>query len=193
MTEGSKTEPKYFNSFRTRQSNIDIHVVGSKENGGSTDYESLVRKAIAYIEKNGLSVKNGDKLWVVMDGDINYDNADPITAKNRALDKARQLASRYAISIALSNPCFEFWYLLHYKYTTANLRDYDAVVDLLDDYIPDYDKAKNVATLLLPNLNQAIQNAEKIVQYHFANGCSDLCNVEINPITLIHLLIMDLR
>ena len=70
VTEGSKTEPKYFKSFRTRQSNIDLHVVGSGDYDGGTDYESLVRKTIAYMEKNGLSAKNGDKLWVVADGDV---------------------------------------------------------------------------------------------------------------------------
>jgi hypothetical protein len=193
VTEGSKTEPKYFKSFRTRQSNIDLHVVGSGEYGGGTDYESLVRKTIAYMEKNGLSAKNGDKLWVVADGDVNYNNADPITVKSRMLDKARHLAERYFITIVLSNPCFEFWYLLHFQYTTGFLKDYDGVVSLLKSYIPDYEKAKTVASQLLPYLSQAIQNAERVERYHVDNGKTDLCNIEINPITAVHRLVADLR
>jgi hypothetical protein len=193
VTEGSKTEPKYFRSFRTRDSNIDIHVVGSGEYGGGTDYESLVRKTIAYMEKNGLSAKNGDKLWVVADGDVNYDNADPVTAKNRALEKAKRLAERYAITVALSNPCFEFWYLLHFQFTTAFLKDYDAVANLLKAYIPDYDKAKAVAAQLLPLMSQAVQNADRVEKHHAANGCVDLCNVEVNPITSVHRLVADLK
>ena len=193
VTEGSKTEPKYFSSFRRRQSNIDIHVVGSRANSGGTDYESLVRKTIDYMEKNGLSVRNGDTLWVVADGDINYDNVDPIGAKSRMLDKARQLASRYAITIMLSNPCFEFWYLLHYQYTTAHLRDYDAVVNLLKSYLPDYDKAKTVASQLLPHLDAAIRNAERVEQYHRANGCAELCDIAVNPYTALHHLVARLQ
>ena len=114
VTEGSKTEPKYFRSFRTRDSNIDIHVVGSGE------------------------------------------------------------------------------YLLHFQYTTAFLKDYDAVASLLKAYIPDYNKAKAVSEQLLPFMSQAIQNADRVEKYHAANGCIDLCNVEVNPITTIHRLVTDL-
>jgi len=39
VTEGSKTEPGYFNHFRTRQKNIDVRVVGSRTSAGETDYE----------------------------------------------------------------------------------------------------------------------------------------------------------
>nr|WP_251862461.1 RloB domain-containing protein [Clostridium sp. Marseille-Q2269] len=28
----------------------------------------------------------------------------------------------------MSNPCFEFWYLLHFEYTTANLKNYSSVI-----------------------------------------------------------------
>ena len=30
VTEGSQTEPKYFEHYRSRQTNIDIRVVGSR-------------------------------------------------------------------------------------------------------------------------------------------------------------------
>lgn len=61
VTEGSQTEPKYFDSFRSRQTNIDIQVISGGA-GSGTDYASLVRKAVAYMEKNGLSPQNGDRL-----------------------------------------------------------------------------------------------------------------------------------
>ena len=34
VTEGSQTEPKYFEHYRSRQTNIDIRVVGSRTKGG---------------------------------------------------------------------------------------------------------------------------------------------------------------
>ena len=55
VTEGAKTEPGYFNHFRTRQKNIDVRVVGSRTSAGETDYNSLIRKAKEYRDKNDLS------------------------------------------------------------------------------------------------------------------------------------------
>ena len=80
VTEGSQTEPKYFEHYRNRQTNIDIRVVGSRTSGGETDYLSLIRKAVEYQNKNQISVSEGDSVWVVADGDVNYNNPDPITA-----------------------------------------------------------------------------------------------------------------
>ena len=60
VTEGSQTEPKYFEHYRNRQTNIDIHVVGSRTSGGETDYLSLIRKAVEYQNKNQISVSEGD-------------------------------------------------------------------------------------------------------------------------------------
>ena len=33
ITEGSKTEPMYFDNYRTRQTNIDVRIVGNKSDG----------------------------------------------------------------------------------------------------------------------------------------------------------------
>lgn len=78
VTEGSQTEPKYFEHYRNRRTNIDIRVVGSRTSGGETDYLSLIRKAVEYQNKNQISVSEGDSVWVVADGDVNYNNPDPI-------------------------------------------------------------------------------------------------------------------
>ena len=33
ITEGSKTEPMYFDNYRTRQTNIDVRIVSNKADG----------------------------------------------------------------------------------------------------------------------------------------------------------------
>ena len=81
VTEGSQTEPKYFEHFKTRQNNIDIRVVGSRSSAGETDYVSLVRKAREYQERNQLSAATGDSVWVLADADVNYNNPKPIAEK----------------------------------------------------------------------------------------------------------------
>lgn len=89
VTEGSKTEPNYFSHFRPRQKNIDVRIVGSRSSAGETDYNSLIRKAKEYQEKNDISLANGDTVWIVADGDVNYQNPNPVETKDTSLSRAR--------------------------------------------------------------------------------------------------------
>lgn len=68
VTEGSQTEPKYFNHFRTRNTNIDIRVVGSHSSSGETDYMSLIRKAQEYQKKTSSPLPTGTPSgWLPME------------------------------------------------------------------------------------------------------------------------------
>lgn len=189
VTEGSQTEPKYFEQFRTRQTNIDIHVVRSNPNQGGTDYVSLVRKAVEYRDKNQLSVAQGDALWVVADGDVNFNNPNPVETKNILLRKARKMAANAGIEIAVSNPCFEFWYLLHFKHTTGYLKDYGAVASVLRIYIANYEKTSDVTAQLIPHLEDALRNAKRTEEYHICNGAEYPFEIGVNPFTDVYKLI----
>ena len=192
VTEGSQTEPKYFEHYRNRQTNIDIRVVGSRTSGGETDYLSLIRKAVEYQNKNQISVSEGDSVWVVADGDVNYNNPDPITAKDSLLSKARKMADAKGIHIALSNPCFEFWYLLHFQYTTKFFKDYPAVKNALTTYLPDYEKAGDVYNQLAEHTAIAIQTAKRVEQYHLQNDSRKPFGIAVNPFTDIYKLVESL-
>ena len=192
VTEGSQTEPKYFAHYRNRQTNIDIRVVGSRSSGGETDYLSLLRKAVEYQNKNEISVSDGDAVWVVADADVNYNNPDPIAAKDHLLSKARKMAESKGIHIAISNPCFEFWYLLHFQYTTKFLRDYPAAKSALTAYLPDYEKTDDVYTKLSEHTTDAIQNAKRVEQYHIQNGDNKPFGIAVNPFTDIYQLVESL-
>jgi hypothetical protein len=189
VTEGSQTEPKYFEHFRNRQTNIDIRVVGSGNNGGETDYISLVRKAQGYQEKNALSVAGGDAIWVVADGDVNYNNPNPIAGKDKQLSQARKMAEQKGIRIALSNPCFELWYLLHFQYTTKFLKDYETVKGILKNYIPDYEKADDVFGKLETSLTDAMKRAKQLEQYHLKDGEELPFGIAVNPFTDVYQLV----
>lgn len=57
--------------------------------------------------------ENRDSAWVVLDGDEHIQN-DP-----QNWHAALQLAEGSDIHLAVSNPCFELWYLLHLATTQA--------------------------------------------------------------------------
>lgn len=189
VTEGSQTEPKYFEHYRTRQTNIDIRVVSSRTSAGETDYISLLRKAIEYQTSNQLFVSNGDAVWVVVDGDVNYHNPDPVEAKNRQLLRARKMAESRDIQLAISNPCFEFWYLLHFQYTTRFLKDYPAVRTMLTSYLSRYEKNKDVFPQLAAHTEEAIQNAKRLEEYHQKGGCTSPFGLHTNPFTEVYRLV----
>ena len=153
---------------------------------------SLIRKAVEYQNKNQISVSEGDSVWVVADGDVNYNNPDPITAKDSLLSKARKMADAKGIQIALSNPCFEFWYLLHFQYTTKFFKDYPAVKNALTTYLPDYEKAGDVYNQLAEHTAIAIQNAKRVEQYHLQNDSSKPFGIAVNPFTDIYQLVESL-
>ena len=100
-----QTEPKYFEHYAP-PANIDTWSAGHQR--GETDYLALIRKAVEYqSKKSAFCISNGDAVWVVADGDVNYNTPpDPIAAKDKLLSKSTKWLMRRGIHIALSNPLF---------------------------------------------------------------------------------------
>lgn len=189
VTEGSQTEPKYFEHFKTRQNNIDIRVVGSRSSAGETDYVSLVRKAREYQERNQLSAATGDSVWVIADADVNYNNPKPIAEKNSKLNQARKMEDNRDINLLLSSPCFEVWLLLHYQYTTKFIKDYADMKSVLQKYIPTYTKTADVYELVNDRTKTAIENAKRVERHHLQDGCTLPFGVDVNPFTDVYKLL----
>ena len=156
---------------------------------GETDYISLIRKATEYQVKNDISVSSGDSVWVVADADVNYNNPDPVENKNQQLARARKMAKAKGIELLISNPCFEFWYLLHFRYTTKHLKDYPAVRTMLVEHLTDYKKSKDVYAELNKYTKEAIERAGRLEQYHQQNGVSAPFDLHTNPFTDVYHLI----
>ncbi|MFR9723842.1 RloB family protein [Streptomyces sp. MS19] len=72
-----------------------------------------------------------DQVWCVTDVDEYTD-----------LDQALAAAHRAGIGLAVSNPCFELWLLLHFRDHTAYCPNYRALRAALAKHLPRYDKAR---------------------------------------------------
>lgn len=190
VTEGEKSEPKYFEHFRTRQNNVEVRVVPNSKNGSKTDYLNLIRKASRICKDDDLSPKSGDSVWIVADGDVNYQAADAIKKKNEALTQARATAEKEAYSLLISNPCFELWYLLHLRYTTAHLPDYDAVKKALEQAgIKDYEKHNDLYEQLASETIEAIKHAKRLETHQVENGFILPLGIDANPFTEVYRLV----
>ena len=181
VCEGAKTEPNYFTELKKafRLSNANVMVCGR-----GSDPLSVVDFAIETFRRE----QEFDRVYCVFDRDrhITYP---------AALDKVRQtrLGKGSKIFAIPSVPCFEFWLLLHFTYTT---KPFDApagnsicfrVIEELKNYLPAYQKGdQDIFNKIQDKLDNAITNASRVEQYHQTSGTD-------NPSTLVHSMVEYLR
>jgi RloB-like protein len=96
-----------------------------------------------------------DEVWAVFDTENIADNPSYFAA----VDKARA----NSVDLAISNPCFEFWFLLHFVDTDAAFHHCAEVMDRLKTHIKDYEKGKDNSRYLVAGLREkAIEKAKRI-------------------------------
>jgi hypothetical protein len=121
VCEGERTEPLYFNYFKTFLPNNFIETVEVIGEGDNTI--NIVNKAIELRDERIRDVlkPNFDEVWAV------YDKDDfPSQRFNRAV----QLAGINRIHSGHSNQSFELWYILHFQFlqTALHRDDYKGIL-----------------------------------------------------------------
>jgi RloB-like protein len=157
VCEGAETERVYFEALRRKYHLRTVDVVICPSDFG-TDPTSVVKCAIHMRNKRKLDKEREDfdHVWSVIDTE-RYSKA-----KERKLCGALDLARRKDISVAVSNPCFEFWFLLHFDRFAKGLGSCSKAVTALKKYVRGYKKATNIFDRLDPLTDEAIAHAESI-------------------------------
>lgn len=111
--EGECTESQYFTGLRGDLRGIPVQIVMGPAHGVPTE---LVRAAVKHKERAHLNRADRcapyDSVWCVMDVEAPHPHPD--------LPEALNTAKRNGIEVALSNPCFELWLLLHFQDVTGH-------------------------------------------------------------------------
>lgn len=180
VCEGEKTEPNYFNEciqfYKLNTANVEIDgTCGSSP-------ASVLKRAIELWEAEDRKGDPYDRVYCVFDRDSHETYDETV----RHISEREPQGIFYA---AVSVPCFEYWLLLHFKYTT---RPYAAtgtlsiggeVLKELKQVMPEYEKGNaNIFTTLSPQIEFAKANAARSLQ------CAEE-NYTDNPSTYIHELI----
>lgn len=101
---------------------------------------------------------NKDVAWAVFDGD------EHIEKSRASWDNAINRAKNQNIQLAITNPCFELWYLIHFQEHLGQINR-GKLIKLLEKHIPDYDKSMCLYPKPLKQLTKdAIQCADKIAK-----------------------------
>lgn len=150
VCEGKKTEVNYLRQLKDylKLNNVQIDIFSSK----NSDPSEVVNFA---KEKN--KSHSYDKVYCVFDKDTHSN-----------FNKARKECKQCNFEAIISNPCFEFWILLHFTYTTANFHTDNKnspcdklINNYLKTHIKDYSKDYNFTSIIKDKLNTAIKNAQK--------------------------------
>lgn len=150
---GNVTEPSYFGGLKQHRRHPAIKVMKK----GGKDPVTLARHAAELRDTDGY-----DEAWCVIDVD-EYDIGAAV-AEARRLD----------VRLAVSNPCFEYWLLLHFEKCDAPLTCYDDVKPRLKRHMPDYNKQSLKFDDYVAGLDDAINRAKR--------GCDDIDRAHhINP------------
>lgn len=168
VTEGKNTEPNYLKAIRDRFQlaieNVEIH----HPNG--TDPITLTNKAIELRDERKKLAKKGngvayDEVWVV------FDLEKPNDERRKQAVKAMSIKDVNDIKFAISDPCFEYWLLLHEEFTTAQLADCSAVTARLTGSLPEYNKGSWIPPVeFLNKLPAAVTHAVRCREYHKDTG-----------------------
>jgi hypothetical protein len=91
-----------------------------------------------------------DEYWCVVDVD-EFDIAEAIAA-----------AESTGISLAVSNPCFEVWLILHFADCTAGIASPKAAAEKLRRHLPGYSKGVLDFALLAERVDKAVERAKSL-------------------------------
>lgn len=121
---GTVTEPEYFAGLKKFFRNPAVQVRVKKK---AVDPRALVEYAITL---RSLSPDEFDEVWCVTD----VDQFDVTSAIDLALTNE--------IRLAISNPCFEVWLLLHFVARMGAIGNPAEAVRLLKRHVPGYSKSE---------------------------------------------------
>lgn len=119
VCEGTQTEPTYFEGLKKEEAVRLVEIV--VEDSGGVPKTLVARAAKLKRDAEKLSKRRRDntlrydEVWCVFDID-----AHP------GVSEAKIQARDNGIALAISNPCFELWILLHFQDQTAHIERSDA-------------------------------------------------------------------
>ncbi|MCK6573981.1 RloB family protein [Myxococcota bacterium] len=145
-TEGAKTEPAYFEAFKSPR--VRIEVLPTSEDNRSAP-KHVVERLRAFKKKFQLGA--GDELWAVID----FDRWGEVQISEIAAE-----AAAGAFALAVSRPCFEFWLWLHVDdWTLAERATADSLESALRTRLGTWQKARPDVARFMDGVEDAIRRA----------------------------------
>lgn len=151
---GLRTEPKYLRGLKAHLRNPAVTVRVQAKG-------QAPRNLVGYAcSPHVAGTDEFDQVWCVIDVD------------EFKLDDVARIAAERGVRLAVSNPCFELWLLLHYCDWRKPLVDAQAAEQELKCYVTNYHKEK----LRFDDFASGVDDAVKRAKQLDPTGCHHSCN-----------------
>jgi len=160
-------------------STVEVEIVGE-----GAEIVGVVNEAIRRREERAAAAGDSnylapfDEVWCVADTERKHDNP----SWERGVDRARATG----LKLAWSNPCFEFWLVLHFVLIGRSFDGYAAIRPVLSKHIRDYEKSTDCFERLAPRIPTAIEHSKQIHRSQWQNTPR---SIDCNPATTVHELV----
>jgi hypothetical protein len=149
-TEGKKTEEIYFEIFNGDPFRQNVRVKVLPTGKGDSSPTGVINRLNNYVHQYGLTAT--DELWLVIDTDSWGEDK---------LQAIHHECQRKGYSLAVSNPCFELWLVLHQQNPRRppTLKECERELTRL---LGAYQKSSYDTKKLIPNIRRAIEYARSM-------------------------------
>jgi len=132
VCEGVETERQYFEKFALHHKNARIRVKVADDKGVPFTLVKAAKQLKLEAERAARQQKDQnlafDSVWCVFDID-----------EHPHIHEAREMADANGISLAISNPCFELWLILHLRNSPGMMHRHDIRKEV-EKFMPNYNK-----------------------------------------------------
>jgi RloB-like protein len=153
VCEGENTEPQYLQGLMKscRNSRVDIEI--AREHG--------VPKTLVEIAKR-IKLANANEARRERDRNLAYDAVWCLfdVDEHPGIPDAKQMARDNEIDLAISNPCFELWLLLHFR-DSPGMQSRAKIHRMLRSHVPAYDKHVDYSAYE-PRYADAVKRAQRL-------------------------------
>lgn len=142
--------------------NRKIVEIVPKYSSYGNDVKNIIRFAVNECKKY-----DSDEIfqtWCVFDRDKNTENN---------LKEALLTAYKNKIRVAVSNPCFEVWILMHYESSSSYIENGEVAKNLVKNKISNFDSSKGffqknqqIFEEFFSSFDEAVLNSEKVDKEH---------------------------
>ena len=180
VCEGSSTEPVYFNDLKRelRLHAVKVEIIGAED----SEPINIVDRAIAEKKKGAAQGIPYSKIWCVIDVEV-----PPHRTLGDAWEKAANVRD---LKLILTNPFFEYWFLLHFKKVTTPFNKDKDLHNMLKQDHRSYKKGRIGFDILYPRTETAIKNSKEVLREQH-NNAEDLR--DCNPSTHVHKIVEHLQ
>lgn len=182
-TEGTRTEPYYFDCFKLNAVTLKTIGLGMNTKSLIKYIERGVGNVInEYAKKHGMLTEEVEcVVWCVFDKD---------DFKETNFNAAIRMAENRKYRVAYSNEAFELWYVLHYNYLDTGISRHQYNDILSEKLKTRYEKSRQDMYDELKNMQQtAIRNAKKLYN-QYPLSCTP---ASMKPVTKVHELVLYLN